>query len=80
MPCGCFDRFALFARIYGKIEAFFVGGFPKLLLWSKSRAVGGGKKSADSRGSKRGAVGARVDFLDVNKGGRVGGMGEMLAV
>lgn len=39
MPSGCFDRFALFTRIYGKIEVSFVDGFPKLLLRSKKTGL-----------------------------------------
>ena len=76
-PSGCFDRFALFTRIYGKIELPFVDAFPKLLLRSKNRTVDGGMRAPIVGDRKRGAVGACVDFLDVNKSGGAG-MGEIL--
>ena len=70
---GCFDRFALFTRIYGKIEVSFVDGFPKLLLRSKNRTVDGGMRAPIVGDRKRGAVGAHADFLDVvGIGGRYG--------
>lgn len=75
-PSGCFDRFALFARIYGKIEVSFVDGFPKLLLRSKNRTVDGGMRAPIVGDRKRGAVGAHADFLDVIGFGGAG-TGEM---
>ena len=73
VPCRLFWSLCPICSYFDKIEAVFVGGFPKLLLRSKNRIVDGGMRAPTVGDRKRGAVGARVDFLDVvGIGGRYG--------
>lgn len=64
-PSGCFDRFAKFTRISARSRRFLFAASRSYCYGQKNRIVDGGMRAPIVGDRKRGAVGARVDFLDV---------------
>ena len=77
MPSGCFDRFAIFTRVSARSRRFLVAASRSYCYGQKIRLSVAAGKARTVGDRKRGAVGACVDFLDVNKSGGAG-MGEIL--